>query len=63
MSEPDWELYANFSRAEFVCHCGCDGADMSGIFVDLLQNLRERCGFALPVTSGFRCSAHNNDVS
>lgn len=51
-----------FTRAEFACrHCGENAIDDS--FVTLLDELRHRCGFPLPVTSGYRCPAHNAAMS
>ena len=32
-------------------------------FIDDLDDLRERCGFPLIVTSGYRCPDHNDAVS
>jgi uncharacterized protein YcbK (DUF882 family) len=63
MSEPDWSQYPNFSRQEFVCKCGCDHADMRPELVELLQALRTELDRPLPISSGFRCPAHNTAVS
>jgi len=47
---------------EFSCkHCGENKIDR--LFVDKLDTLRESCGFALPVTSGYRRPEHNAKVS
>ena len=52
----------NFSRSEMACRCGCGHDEMDGEFMRMLQALRDEIG-PMPVTSGFRCDAHNNDVS
>lgn len=51
-----------FKPEEFACkHCG--QAPMDPAFVLRLEELRERCGFPLIVTSGYRCPEHNQAVS
>lgn len=51
-----------FLPREFACkHCGSILVDTD--LLKLLDKLRERCGFALPILSGYRCSAHNQKVS
>ncbi len=51
-----------FTLDEFRCrHCGI--VQMNTGTLLLLDELRERCGFALPVSSGYRCPAHNAAVS
>jgi uncharacterized protein YcbK (DUF882 family) len=51
-----------FKREEFKCkHCGAEKMDPA--FLVLLDELRHRCGFPLPVTSGYRCPAYNDKVS
>ena len=52
----------NFSRSEMACRCGCGHDEMDQEFMRMLQALRDEIG-PMPVTSGFRCDAHNNDVS
>ena len=51
----------NFSRSEMACRCGCGHDEMDQEFMRMLQALRDEIG-PMPVTSGFRCDAHNNDV-
>ena len=63
MTEPDWNQYRNFSRAEFECKCGCGRADMSPEFMRRLQALRDRVAEPLAVSSGFRCPGYNVTVS
>jgi uncharacterized protein YcbK (DUF882 family) len=54
--------WKHFTRNEFACkHCGENKTPDD--FIDKLDALREQCGFALPVTSGYRCPEHNSKVS
>jgi uncharacterized protein YcbK (DUF882 family) len=54
--------WKHFTRAEFDCkHCGANL--MEDDFIDKLDRLRDLFGHALPVTSGYRCPAHNVAVS
>lgn len=54
--------WRHFSLSEFNCrHCGEN--EMAEDFIDRLDELRERCGFPLIVTSGYRCPEHNQAVS
>ena len=48
-----------FSQDEMACHCPCKCSAMSEEFMVKLQELRDKCGFALPVSSGYRCVSHN----
>jgi zinc D-Ala-D-Ala carboxypeptidase len=51
-----------FTDAEFACkHCGQNRMDRA--FLSMVDELRHRCGFPLPITSGFRCPTHNAAVS
>ena len=52
----------NFSRSEMACRCGCGHDEMDQEFMRMLQALRDEIG-PMPVTSGFRCDAHNAEVS
>lgn len=52
----------NFTPAEVACKCGCGTLPDEG-FMEKVQALRDAVGFALPVTSGARCPAHNVRVS
>lgn len=50
-------MYKYFSIDEFKCsHCG--DVNMNPLFVAKLDQLREDCGFAFVVTSGYRCQDH-----
>ena len=47
-----------FSPREFACRC-CGQAHIDLDLVLLLDELRDRCGFPLVVTSGYRCPRYN----
>lgn len=51
-----------FKPGEFVCRCGCGGNDMQPTFLWKLEQARELAGISFIVTSGFRCSDHNQAV-
>lgn len=61
-SFPPWP-WRHFSYAEMACRCGCARAPLDAEFMARLSDLREQLGFALPVTSGYRCARHNASVS
>ena len=51
-----------FKYEDFACkHCGAN--QMNTKFIDELDEMREECGFAFVITSGYRCPEHNNKVS
>ena len=51
-----------FTSAELRCpHCGAHGVTQA--LVDKLDELRELCGFSLPVASGYRCPQHPREVA
>lgn len=52
-----------FQRSEFACKCGCSANRIDDEFVSKLDELRDRVGFPMIVTSGYRCPAHNARVS
>lgn len=52
----------NFKKAELACKCGC-GMLPAQDFMDKVQQLRERFGKSLTVTSAARCPDHNARVS
>ena len=55
----NWSLYKNFQESEYSCNCGCGAAHVSEDLVAKIQELRDLCGFALPITSGVRCKTWN----
>ena len=49
----------SFSEKELNCRCGLCDSRINLNFAMQLQQLRDCCGFALPLSSGARCSEHN----
>ena len=63
MSDSPW---ANFPYSELRCRCGhCDstGREMDPVFMALLQRLRQVYGKPMPLSSGYRCPLHPNEVN
>jgi uncharacterized protein YcbK (DUF882 family) len=61
-----WKDIKHFKPAEFACRCGecgSDGNEMNLDFVDSLDQLRERLGYPMTITSGYRCPAYNERIS
>lgn len=55
-------MWRHFKREEFACHhCGANLIDDD--FVTDLDDLRHHLGFALPISSGYRCPEYNARVS
>ncbi|MBM3494856.1 MAG: DUF882 domain-containing protein [Armatimonadetes bacterium] len=52
-----------FTVEELTCHCGCGQMKMHNDFMLNLVALRDIFGMKIPVTSGYRCPAHNAKVS
>lgn len=52
----------HFTHDELRCPC-CGVNGIKQPLLDALEKLRERYGKPIPVTSGYRCSAHNRLVS
>lgn len=48
-----------FAYSEFMCECGCGCCRMDSEFIYKLNELRERCGFAFIINSGYRCTDWN----
>ena len=66
MSDYEWSDIKHFKPSEFACRCGTCGStgyEMDLYFVNKLDQIRERCGFPLVVTSGYRCPSWNTQVS
>ena len=54
------QLTKNFNDSEFQCHCGnCHKVDINQGLADVLQDVRDRFGVSVLVTSGYRCPEHN----
>lgn len=50
-----------FTSKELECrHCGKE--DMNPIFMEKLNDLREKCGFPFIITSAYRCKKHNKNI-
>lgn len=50
-----------FQAAEFACKC-CDQHGIDPQMVEMLDELRERCGFPIVISSGYRCAKHNQAI-
>lgn len=58
-----WESrWPSFTKKEMACRCGKCGPgsaySVNPETLDKLQTLRNFCGFAMPITSAFRCANH-----
>jgi uncharacterized protein YcbK (DUF882 family) len=53
------ERSKNFKSDEFKCKCGCGVDGVKQVVVDKLQEIRDKVGFPLKITSGYRCPKHN----
>lgn len=60
MSDTPWP---NFSRAELQCKCSCGKMEMDPAYMHIVQKVRDDCGFPFPITSAYRCEAHDRRVS
>lgn len=56
------QLAPNFVVGEFLCHCGCGKALVDDKLVGYLQQIRDRFGQPLIITSPYRCDKHNKNV-
>ncbi len=59
LSIADEQITTNFKRSEFACRCGCGLEDIDRALVAKLQVVRDEIGHPIKITSGLRCSAHN----
>ena len=57
----DIKLSPNFTLSEFQCRC-CGAVRVDPELVRKLQQLRDRIGKPIAITSGYRCPAHNRAV-
>lgn len=57
-----WNDIKYFKKEEFTCKCGCGLNNINLKLVKILDEIRERLGVPLIVTSGTRCSKHNQNV-
>jgi uncharacterized protein YcbK (DUF882 family) len=51
-----------FSDKELQCRCGCGENKFSETTKEKLNNLRHALGFAMVVTSGYRCPKYNDQI-
>ena len=54
-------MYKHFDISEFRCRETGEN-DMKEEFIHMLDELRERCGFAFTITSGYRSTKHSIEV-
>lgn len=59
---PAERLSEHFTVAELACRC-CGACDLDADFLARLEGLRLAYGRLMLVTSGYRCPAHNQEVS
>ena len=58
------QLSTNFKAREFDCKCGrCSRTQIDTKLVEYLQLIRNHFGLPVSITSGYRCAAHNAEVS
>lgn len=60
MTDTPWP---HFSRKELECHCGCGQMEIDPAFMQSLESLRTAFGKPMRITSGFRCSTYNAQIS
>ena len=55
-------MFKHFSRDEFACsHTGNN--EIQDKFIEMLDILRENCGFPFVITSGYRDPSHPDEIS
>ena len=57
----NWKHYPNFSPDELDCPC-CHEVPMKEEFLEALQELRNKAGVPIRVTSGYRCTDKNTAI-
>lgn len=57
----DLQLSDHFNLREFQCPC-CHTVRIHPRLVRMLEGLREKWGFPIVLTSGYRCVSHNREV-
>lgn len=53
--------WKNFTLDEFACSC-CGRNEIQDETIDFAQYLRDKCGFPLIVSSGYRCPNHPEEA-
>jgi hypothetical protein len=57
------QLTKNFYQDEFACKCGCGTIPPMDLnFIMMVQELRNRCGFAIIINRGWSCEEWNAKV-
>jgi len=56
------KITKNFTEKELECPC-CGKVKMDNYYMAKLQEIRTACAFGFKVNSGYRCKAHNAEVS
>lgn len=56
------DVSKNFSREEFACNCGCGFAAVDIALLCGLQELRDKSGKSITISSGCRCDERNKRV-
>lgn len=56
------DLSPHFNRFEFACKCGCEFDTVDSELLLALEQIRMHFNAPVIITSGCRCSQHNQDV-
>lgn len=56
------KLSDHFTLKEFQCHDGQDIVAVDPRLVELLENIRKRCGAPVTITSGYRTPSYNRTL-
>lgn len=57
-----WGIIEHFTPDEFLCSC-CGKEEMKESFIITLDRIRTQYGRPITITSGYRCSKHNQAIS
>jgi len=58
----DWSRIRHFTEREFECKCGCGCCNVSGDFINKLEEARDIAGIPFKINSGCRCFKHNKKI-
>jgi zinc D-Ala-D-Ala carboxypeptidase len=56
------KITAHFNTEEFACNCGCGKLIVDEDFVWRLEKARQTANIPFRITSGYRCTQHNEVV-